>query len=86
MMMTQITVQELEKNLDFLLDLVQRGHTFKIYTEGQKSVLLTSINNPIIPDIDPIETNGLPMAPNLVPESEIRNYVHESLEELNKSL
>ena len=86
MMMTAITPEELATNLEFILDLVQRGHTFKVIQEGHKSVLLTSINNPVIPEVDPIPLNAPPPGMDLVPETEIRNYVHESLAEMQKDL
>lgn len=86
MMMTAITAEELATNLEFILNLVQRGQTFKVLQEGHKSVLLTSINNPVIPEVDPIPLNVPPPGMDLVPETEIRNYVHESLTEMQKDL
>lgn len=86
MMMTTITPEELASNLGFILEMVQRGHTFKIVKEGSRSIMLTSINNPMIPDIDPIPLNAAPPGVDLVPETEIRNYVHESLAEMQKNL
>jgi hypothetical protein len=86
MMMTTITPEELASNLGFLLDLVQRGHTFKIVQEGTRSVLLTSISNPVIPEMDPISLTGVPPSMDLVPDTEIRNFVQESLSEIQKEM
>jgi hypothetical protein len=86
MMMTTITPEELASNLGFLLELVQRGHTFKVVKEGARSIMLTSINNPMIPDVDPLPLTGAPPAMDLVPETEIRNYVHETLADIQKEM
>lgn len=87
MNITAITPDELSSNLGFILSMVNRGHMFKIIQEGESSILLTSIRNPSIPDLDPMPMNAPPPpGMDLVPESEIRNYVHESLAEMQKDL
>lgn len=87
MNITAITPEELAGNLGFILQMVNRGHMFKIIQEGESSILLTSIKNPTIPDIDPVPMTGAPPpGMDLVPETEIRNYVHESLAEMQKGL
>jgi len=87
MNITAITPVELAGNLGFILSMVNRGHVFKILQEGESSILLTSIKNPTIPDLEPLPMTGIvPPGIDLVPETEIRSYVHESLAEMQKDL
>jgi hypothetical protein len=87
MNITAITPEELSNNLGFILSMVNRGHMFKIIQEGESSILVTSIKNPTIPDLDPLPlTAPPPPGIDLVPETEIRNYVHESLAEMQKEM
>ena len=87
MNITVITPEGLSNNLGFILSMVNRGHMFKITQESESSILLTSIRNPTIPDLDPLPMNAPPPpGADLVPETEIRNYVHESLAEMQKDL
>ena len=87
MNITVITPEELSNNLGFILSMVNRGHMFKITQESESSILLTSIRNPTIPDLHPLPMNAPPPpGADLVPETEIRNYVHESLAEMQKDL
>ena len=57
MNITVITPEELSNNLGFILSMVNRGHMFKITQESESSILLTSIRNPTIPDLDPLPMN-----------------------------
>jgi len=86
MNITAITPEELAGNLGFILQMVNRGHMFKIIQEGESSILLTNIKNPTIPDIEPPTMTGAPPGMDLVPDTQIRNYVHESLAEMQKDL
>ena len=84
MMFVPITVEEASENFDFIVDLVQRGTTFKIVCEGKKSVLLTGIDTPDLPDFTP----SIPEVP-VIPEidsEQIHSYVHETLAEMQQDL
>lgn len=45
---TTITQEEFEKNIEFIITLVQRGNGFYIKTQDDKLVALIPINNPVM--------------------------------------
>jgi hypothetical protein len=45
---TTITQEEFEKNIDFIVTLVQRGNGFYIKTDDDKLVAIIPINDPVM--------------------------------------
>lgn len=83
----ELKLEEVEKNFDFCLTLVDRGHTIKIVQDGKPSVLMVPIPEyqkyadvvESIPDI--------PMPADWKPDPVgVRQYVHEELAEMQKEL
>jgi hypothetical protein len=68
---TTITQDEFEKNIDFIVTLVQRGNGFYIKTEGDKLVALIPINDPVMQS--------------LVSGSDLSSEIDEAIKEFSES-
>jgi antitoxin (DNA-binding transcriptional repressor) of toxin-antitoxin stability system len=84
----EVKLEEIEKNLNFCLTLVDRGHTIKIVQEGKPSVLMVPVPEyqkfaSIVEDPSP----QLPLPANWQPDPVgVRQYVTEELAEMQKEL
>lgn len=93
----KVTVEEVEKNFDFCLDLVERGYTFLIQSE-KGNVIMAPVGKPA--GIDQVDLELLesqkaaqyaPMQPpppipgvTLPSDNEVKGYVDETLGELTR--
>jgi hypothetical protein len=88
----RVTVEEVEKNFDFIFSLVERGETILI--EAPKgNVMMVPVNSAYSRLEEEKAAEYMPMGPTapipgvtLPSDAEVRSYVDETLNELNGDL
>ena len=88
----RVTVEEAEKNFDFLFSLVERGETILIEAE-KGNVMMVPVNSAYSRLEEEKAAQYMPMGPTapipgvtLPSDAEVRSYVDETLNELNGDL
>tara|TARA_B100000035_G_scaffold128344_1_gene109099 strand:+ start:3421 stop:3702 length:282 start_codon:yes stop_codon:yes gene_type:complete len=88
----RVTVEEAEKNFDFLFSLVERGETILIEAE-KGNVMMVPVNSAYSRLEEEKAAQYMPMGPTapipgvtLPSDAEVRSYVDETLDELSGDL
>jgi hypothetical protein len=82
----EVSVEEIKTNLDFLLTLLERGHTIKIIQEGKQSIIMSPLPE-FVNKYEQEELPDIPMPADWKPDPVgVQTYVTETLGEMQKEL